>query len=89
MAHRFDADSSGFAFPVIALAGLLGMALCTAPETRMLAWLCSRACLIGALATAAFAIGLGLIWWAIGAFAVALYLVASLRKAAQEIPAIH
>lgn len=80
MAARFTATTLGYSFPVIALAGLLGMALCTAPETGALAWLSARAWLLGTVATAAFVTGASPAWWIVGILAAALYLISIARK---------
>jgi hypothetical protein len=67
------------AFPVIALAGLMGTVLCDKPETDALAWLSSCTCLAGALATLAFAVGVGPAGWlAAGALSIA-YIALSAR----------
>jgi len=78
MAVAFDASPWSYAFPVTALAGLLGVALCNAPETGMLAWLSSCAYLTGMLASVGFAAGAGPLWWVAGALLAAVYTV-SLR----------
>jgi hypothetical protein len=67
-------------FPVIALAGLLGMILCNSAETATLAWLSSCVCLAGALATSGFAIGLGPAWWFATAMLLAAYIVPTARR---------
>jgi cytochrome d ubiquinol oxidase subunit II len=54
--ERFSAEPSGLIFPVIALAGLLGVFLCRALRTEMLAFLSSCAYLIGMLTSAAFGV---------------------------------
>jgi hypothetical protein len=60
-----------YAFPVIALAGLLGVALCKAPDAMILAWLSSCAYMIGLATTAGFVTGVGLAGWISGTILVA------------------
>jgi hypothetical protein len=72
-------DEWGCLFSIIALAGLLGMVLCNTPETGILAWLSSCACLAGALATAGLAICPGPIGWLTGAVLSAAYIVPTVR----------
>jgi hypothetical protein len=67
------------ALPVIALAGLLGMILCNTPDTEILAWLSSCACLAGAFATLGFAVGLGPAWWLAAALLSAVYIALTAR----------
>jgi hypothetical protein len=73
----FESASAGFAFPVIALAGLIGVALCNEPGAEVLAWVSSCALLSGGLATVAIVSGAGLVWWASGVVLTASYMVAT------------
>ncbi len=58
-ANGFASTPLASAFPVVALAGLMGVALCRDRNAEMLAWLSSCALLTGGLATAAFVVGVG------------------------------
>jgi hypothetical protein len=75
LAGTFEAAPWGYAFPVIALAGLMGVEICKAPDARMLAYLSSSAYIAGALSTIGFLTGVGPAGWASGAILVAGYMV--------------
>lgn len=54
--ERFGQAPWGFAFPVIAIAGLLGVFLCKAPQTELFAFLSSCGYLVGMMTSAAFGV---------------------------------
>jgi cytochrome d ubiquinol oxidase subunit II len=56
LSERFAAAPWGFVFPVIAVAGLLGVFLCKAPRMELLAFLSSCGYLVGMLTSAAFGV---------------------------------
>jgi cytochrome d ubiquinol oxidase subunit II len=56
LSERFAAAPWGFVFPLIAVAGLLGVYLCKAPQTELFAFLSSCGYLVGMLTSAAFGV---------------------------------
>ncbi len=56
LSARFSEAPWGWIFPVIAIAGLLGIFFCKAPETEFFAFISSCAYLIGMLTSAAFGV---------------------------------
>jgi cytochrome d ubiquinol oxidase subunit II len=54
LSQRFGQAPWGFVFPVIAVAGLLGVFLCKTPQTELLAFLSSCGYLVGMMTSAAF-----------------------------------
>jgi hypothetical protein len=77
LTQNFDASPSGYAFPVVALAGLLGIAVSTGitsegPGAEAIAYLSSCVWLVGSLASVGFAAGAGPIWWVSGTLLVAV-----------------
>jgi cytochrome d ubiquinol oxidase subunit II len=57
LVERFAASPWGYSFPVIAMAGLLGVHVCKAPQAEALAYLSSCGFLTGLLASIAFSAG--------------------------------
>ena len=56
LSQRFGHAPWGFVFPLIAAAGLMGVFLCKAPQTELLAFLSSCGYLVGMMTSAAFGV---------------------------------